>query len=147
MITGKFGAIDTGTGPADTALAVQLKAAPRTALGAALGLPAILLALAACATTPESAANEPPYEPSASMGMLIARQSCAECHQTGGTGESPNPQATAFREIANRRGITQETLTAWLTDGHNYPAEMGFDLEPHQVESLAAYMIRQQSGG
>ncbi len=112
-------------------------------LGSKLALPFLLLALAACATTPDGA----PYEPNASMGMLIARQSCADCHQTGRTGESPNSQAIAFREIVNRPGITSDSLAAWLKGGHNYPAEMGFSLEPHQVDSLVAYMMRQQAGG
>lgn len=135
MIVGKFDNKDASKAPA------------RPPLAARLALPCLLLALSACATSPDGATNAPPYEPSASMGMLIARDSCAECHQTGRTGESPNEDATPFREIASRPGMTQEALAAWLIDGHNYPAEMGFELEPHQVESLAAHMIRQQAGG
>ncbi|GAA0266570.1 hypothetical protein GCM10009127_02620 [Alteraurantiacibacter aestuarii] len=115
---------------------------PRAVL-AKLGLPCLLLALAACATTTDGA----PYAPDASMGMLIARDSCAECHATGRTGDSPNEDATAFREIAGRPAMTQQALAAWLTDGHNYPAEMGFTLEQHQIESLAAFMIRLRAGG
>ncbi len=50
-----------------------------------------------------------------------------------------------FREIVDRPGMTPETLAAFLTDSHNYPIEMGFRLEPHQVDSLVAYMIRWRS--
>ena len=76
------------------------------------------------------------------LGLIIARDRCAGCHQTGGAGESPNANAPTFGEIVNRPGVTPETLAAWLRDGHNYPLEMGFRLEPHQVDSLVAYMIR-----
>lgn len=96
------------------------------------------LALAACAALPD---DEPPQS-NASMGLIIARDRCAGCHQTGGAGESPNANAPTFGEIVNRPGMTPETLAAWLRDGHNYPLEMGFRLEPHQVDSLVAYMIR-----
>lgn len=109
---------------------------------ALVGLPFASLALSACETTPE---GEAPYEPSASMGMLIARDNCASCHELFLDRESPNPDAPSFREIVNRPGMTPEMLAAWLRDGHNYPAEMGFHLEPHRVDSLVLYMIRQQS--
>jgi len=110
-------------------------------LGTRLGLPCLLLALAACETVPDG----PPYEPSASMGMIIARDNCASCHELFLSRESPNPNAPSFRDIVNRPGMTPERLAAWLKDGHNYPAEMGFYLEPHKIDSLVAYMIRQQS--
>ncbi len=108
---------------------------------AKLALPGLLLALAACETT-----GEAPYAPDASMGMLIARDSCAACHQTGLNGDSPNEDATPFHEVASRPGMTEESLAAWLRDGHNYPAEMNLRLEPHQVDSLVAYMLRLRSG-
>lgn len=110
---------------------------PGLALGAAS-----LLALAACTTTP----REPSYEANASMGMLIARNSCGSCHAVSLAGESPNERAPAFREVINRPALTDEKLAAWLTDAHNYPVEMGVHLEPHQVDSLVAYMERLRVG-
>jgi mono/diheme cytochrome c family protein len=103
-----------------------------------LGLPSILLAVSACKTL----GSDTPPVADPSMGFLIAQNSCAGCHQTGGPGESPNPRAPPFGEIVNRPGMSKEVLQAWLRDAHNYPIEMGFQLEPHQVDSLAAYMIR-----
>jgi hypothetical protein len=41
--------------------------------------------------------------------------------------------------------MTEEALAGWLRDGHNYPVEMGFRLEPHQIDSLVAYMIRRRA--
>ncbi|MXO59926.1 hypothetical protein GRI89_10280 [Altererythrobacter salegens] len=99
----------------------------------------LLLALAACSTV-----GEPP-EASASMGLIIARDKCGGCHQTGGGGESTNERAPTFAEIVDRPGMTPEALGAFLRDSHNYPIEMGFRLEPHEVDSLVAYMIRWRS--
>ncbi len=54
---------------------------------------------------------------------------------------SPNPASPSFDAIANREGLTDETLAAWLTDAHNYPDEMDFDLSPEQAQEIADYMI------
>ncbi len=105
-----------------------------------LGVP-LLLVLGACATD----GTEAPYEGNASMGMLIARDSCASCHAVSLAGESPNDHAPEFREVINRPGMTADSLTAWLNEAHNYPTEMGVHLEPHQVDSLVAYMLRLRS--
>ena len=102
-------------------------------------VPLMILALASCQSVPGDA----PYQADPSMGMLIARDSCSSCHSTGLHGESPNPRAVPFREVINRPGLTPEALAAWLKDGHDYPAEMGFVLAPHQVDSLVAYMTQQ----
>lgn len=112
-----------------------------TGAGPVLAAATLLLALAACTTTPHQA----PYEGNASMGMLIARDSCGSCHAVSLVGESPEEDAPAFREVINRPGMTREALTRWLTDAHNYPIEMGVHLEPHQVDSLVAYMQRMQA--
>jgi mono/diheme cytochrome c family protein len=114
--------------------------AGRLAIG--LMAPGLLLGLAACETVGQAPAADP------SMGLLIARDSCGRCHSVGGgSSESPNPRAPTFGDIVNRPGMTPETLAAWLRDGHNYPVEMGFHLEPHQVDSLVAYMIRWRAEG
>lgn len=99
---------------------------------------AALLALAACVTGTDGA----PYEGNASMGSLIARDSCASCHAVTLGGDSPNAHAPAFREVINRPGMTEAVLAGWLNEAHNYPTEMGVHLEPHQVDSLVAYMLR-----
>jgi mono/diheme cytochrome c family protein len=101
--------------------------------------PLLLLAVAGCQTVGEA----PPSDPS--MGLLIAQNNCSRCHLIGGAGSSPNANAPTFREIVNRPGMTPDALAGWLRDGHNYPVEMGFHLEPHQVDSLVAYMIRSRS--
>jgi cytochrome c len=107
-----------------------------------LSLPCFALALAACETVPDKA----PYEPSAAMGRLIASESCASCHEIFLERESPNPDAPAFRDVINRPGMSPEMLATWLRSAHNYPIEMGVHLEPHQIDSLVAYMTSLQTG-
>lgn len=114
----------------------------KRSIGASMAVPALLLALTACETT----ADNTPYEANASMGMLIARDSCRGCHEISSTRESPNPNAPSFRDVVNRSGMSDERLATWLRDAHNYPIEMGVHLEPHQVDSLVAYMMRLHSG-
>lgn len=114
----------------------------KRSIGTQLALPVLLLALAGCETTADNA----PYEPNASMGMLIARDSCRSCHEISSSRESPNADAPPFREIINRPGMSDEQLASWLRDAHNYPIEMGVHLEPHQVDSLVVYMLRLRSG-
>jgi mono/diheme cytochrome c family protein len=103
-----------------------------------LGLQALLLTVAACQALD---VGEAPRA-DASMGLLIAQDNCSRCHQIGGAGDSPNPNAPPFSAIASRPGMTGEGLAAWLGEAHNYPVEMGFHLEPHQVDSLALYIMR-----
>lgn len=86
--------------------------------------------------------DEPQSSANPATGLLLARDSCGGCHQVGRNGTSPNPDAPPFAEIANRQGLTPQSLSSWLRDGHNYPTEMGFYLEPHQIDALVAYMIR-----
>lgn len=57
---------------------------------------------------------------------------------------SPNPAAPSFESIANRSGLDEATLSRWLTDAHNYPEQMDFDLGPEKVEEVARYMITLQ---
>jgi mono/diheme cytochrome c family protein len=113
--------------------------APRLAIG--LALPILVLGVAACRSL---AVGEAPRA-EASMGLLIAQDNCSRCHQIGGAGDSPNEDAPPFTDIVNQPDITTEVLAAWLGDAHNYPIEMGFHLEPHEIDSLALYMIRWRS--
>lgn len=58
---------------------------------------------------------------------------------------SPNPDAPTFASIANRDGLTQDTLATWLADAHDYPAVMEFNLSPAQGEMIAQHMLTLKS--
>ncbi|MBD2843146.1 hypothetical protein [Erythrobacter rubeus] len=103
-----------------------------------LAAPPVLLAafLSACQTTGPasqvSAESEPP---------AFVEAACGGCHAVEPPFLSPNPASPTFEAIANNPGVTDETLASWLTDAHNYPEEMDFDLEPEQIEMIAEYLV------
>ena len=66
---------------------------------------------------------------------------CGGCHAIEPPYLSPVAVAPSFESIANREGLTERTLARWLTDAHNYPEAMDFDLEPKHVKQIADYMI------
>lgn len=97
--------------------------------------------LAACQTTgPHSSLAQGSDGPSA-----FIEAACGGCHSVEPQYQSPNPAAPTFEAIANRDGLTADTLGAWLKDAHNYPEFMDFDLEEEQAEDIAAYMVTLRS--
>ncbi|MEP5937728.1 MAG: hypothetical protein ABJ239_05330 [Erythrobacter sp.] len=80
----------------------------------------------------QTAAVEPP---------AFAEALCAGCHSIKPLVLSPNPQAPSFADIVNRPGVTRGNLYRFLSDAHNYPEAMDFDLEEGHVEELTNYMI------
>lgn len=99
-------------------------------------LPLSALVLAACVTTGVH------LSPGAKRGLALANANCAGCHAiTANASQSPNPRAPTFELVANREGLTRETLTSFLRDAHNYPEAMQFTLGPKQADDLAAYML------
>ena len=115
---------------------LKRRAGPRAAI--TLGVPCLLIMVAACQSL---GVGESPRS-DASMGLLIAQDNCSRCHGMGIGVDSPNEDAPPFGDIVNRPGMTQEAVAGWLRDAHNYPIEMGFHLEPHQIDSMALYMMR-----
>lgn len=96
----------------------------------------LLASLAACQTVePEPVAAADPED------RALAQAACGSCHSVEPYGLSPNPDAPEWPAIANRRGLTRETLTTWLVSAHNYPSEMDFYLEDDEVEQLVDYML------
>lgn len=102
---------------------------------ALLLVPAALIA--ACQTTgTASQSTQAPADPPA-----FVEAACGGCHAVAPPFPSPNPQAPGFEAIANRPGVTDETLGHWLADAHNYPEVMDFDLDAEQVDQIADYML------
>ncbi len=110
----------------------------RFKLAAALAIPAFL---AGCETIPEDDAAWT----SPAQGLLLAEDRCSSCHAVRQTGVSPNEDATEFAEIADL-GMSEEALAAWLTDSHNFPADMGFALSDREARALAAHITHLRGG-
>ena len=98
----------------------------------------VLAMLAACQMPAPVSSSRPPVGLAA--GQRFAQGACGGCHSVDAYGLSPNPASPAFAEIANRPGLSGETLTTWLRDAHNYPQEMDFWLEGDEVTLLAAHI-------
>ncbi len=78
------------------------------------------------------------------QGLAFAQTHCAACHDVTDGQKSPNPQAPPFSVMANTQGLTDKTLTSWLSDSHNYPELMDFDIESRDIDDLAAYIFTLQ---
>lgn len=66
---------------------------------------------------------------------------CGSCHAVTPGTLSPLPQAPTFTSIANREGLTRETLTTYLRDAHNYPDIMDVGLTDEDVALVVDYML------
>jgi mono/diheme cytochrome c family protein len=103
-------------------------------------LPALALALALAACQPQGAPTSASAVPQG-PGAALAQRNCSGCHAIGRYDQSPNPRAPAFAAIANSEGLTEESLTAWLRDAHNYPQQMEFTLGAREVEALVDHIL------
>jgi mono/diheme cytochrome c family protein len=77
-------------------------------------------------------------------GLALAKARCAGCHSVVPNGSSANSEAPSFEDIANRAGVTRATMRAFLSDSHNYPAAMGFELGAAEVAALSDYVLMLQ---
>ncbi len=99
----------------------------------ALIVPALAaVPLAGCQTAQAPPQPDPP---------AFVEAACGGCHAVEPPFLSPNPESPSFAAIANREGLSEDTLADWLADAHNYPEMMDFDLTREQVDEIAAYMI------
>lgn len=109
-----------------------------------------LLGLAACQTP---AADGPPMVGKATARSRDARApafveaACGGCHAVEPPFLSPNPRSPSFAAIANRPGLSEQSLADWLAEAHNYPEDMDFTLTRPQIGQIAAYMVTLRNAG
>jgi cytochrome c len=79
-------------------------------------------------------------EPSAERGRALAQENCARCHAVGREGDSPNPDAPAFRILGARYPVASlaEAFAEGVVTGH--PGMPEFEWEPETIEALIAYL-------
>jgi len=102
-------------------------------------LPLALLALTVTVAA-HAAKPAPTISVSAKRGLAFAEQRCAGCHAVAANGTSPNPESPSFEDIANRPGVTAQSLHQFLRSSHNYPAAMNFRVDAARVRDLANYI-------
>jgi mono/diheme cytochrome c family protein len=73
-------------------------------------------------------------------GSSFARTHCSQCHSIE-AGFSPRPEAPSFAAIINTPGLSDQTLTFWLANSHNFPEVMDFEIASEQIDDLAQYML------
>ncbi len=81
------------------------------------------------------------------MGGRLAAEVCAECHAIkAGDFDSPNLDAPAFQDIADRPSTTALSLGVWFRSPH--PTMPNFVLTPDETSNLIAYFfsLREKSG-
>lgn len=73
-------------------------------------------------------------------GEALLSQNCARCHAIGRTGDSPHPQAPAFRTLSKRYPIDtlEEALGEGIMSGHPDMPEFVFDAP--DVGAIIAYL-------
>lgn len=96
---------------------------------------AVVLLLAACATSDEESATAP-----ANRGAAIAEANCSSCHAVGRSGDSPAPEAPPFRRLSQHYRVAdlQEALGEGISVGH--PAMPQFAFAPEDVDALILYL-------
>jgi len=73
-------------------------------------------------------------------GQALLTQNCARCHAIGRSGDSPRPDAPAFRALGIRYPIEslEEALGEGIVTGHPDMPEFSFDAD--QVGAIIAYL-------
>lgn len=96
-----------------------------------------LLAIAAAAPARHASAQAVPN--TASSGKNLAGQYCVTCHVIAPSKQSGWTDAPSFVTIANRRGVTPESLSAFIQKSH---ANMMNDKRPKdEADALATYIV------
>lgn len=92
-------------------------------------------ALGAC-TTPA----EPAAQATLTRGAALAQSQCSSCHAVGVSGESPAPEAPAFRRLSHNYRVAdlEEALAEGISVGH--PAMPQFAFAPEDAEALVRYL-------
>lgn len=108
---------------------------------------ALLTSCQSASVSPEQAMARPASaSPDATLALdTFVQASCASCHAIDAGSLSPNPNAPTFENIANRPGVTRETLRTYLLDAHNYPVDMDFELTPERADAVTDYILGLQS--
>jgi mono/diheme cytochrome c family protein len=94
-----------------------------------------VVALAACAGR-EGAPQQTPE----ARGQTLVEANCGACHATGSSGDSPAPEAPAFRTLSQNYRVAQlqEALAEGISVGH--PAMPEFAFPPEDVDAIVAYL-------
>jgi mono/diheme cytochrome c family protein len=101
-----------------------------------------IICFAACAAVLAACAGheEAPRQSPEARGQALVEASCGACHATGRSGDSPAPEAPAFRTLSRnyRVALLEEALAEGISVGH--PAMPEFAFPPEDVDAIVAYL-------
>jgi mono/diheme cytochrome c family protein len=98
----------------------------------------------ACFAVPPFAIAEDIGNPK--LGVAYAQANCAGCHAVlSGETESPNPDAPAFKAVADTPGITRTALSVFLQSPH--PTMPNLIIPSQDADNLIAYILSLKGGG
>lgn len=74
------------------------------------------------------------------QGQVLAQKNCAWCHAIGRTGDSPNPRAPRWRDLAKRHPILalREPLSRGIVRPHDEMPK--FELSDDEIDTIVAYI-------
>lgn len=75
------------------------------------------------------------------QGQYLAVTLCSGCHAVADGEISPSPEAPDFVSIANREGLTRETLGNFLHDSYSFPNQMNMELSDDDADAISAYIL------
>jgi mono/diheme cytochrome c family protein len=102
----------------------------------------VLLALATAITASGASAQD---AATIAEGRALLDERCSRCHAIDREGNSPHPEAPAFRTLSERYPVSalQESLAEGIVTGH--PDMPEFTAEPVQIAAIIAYLESIQS--
>ncbi len=105
---------------------------------------AVSAALAICSAVPLAAMADEIGD--AKLGVTYAQANCAGCHAIlYGETESPNPDAPAFKAVADTPGITRTALSVFLQSPH--PTMPNLIVPAQDADHLIAYILSLKGDG
>ncbi len=108
-------------------------------------LTVLLLIPAACAPLPLDEAPAASKAAAEMRGLAFAQANCSACHAVTAGQDSPLAEAPPFEAVVNTPGLSEATITPWLRNSHNFPDMMDFEIDPAEIDDLAAYMLSLQN--
>ncbi len=105
---------------------------------------ALSAALATCSAVPSYVVADELGNPK--LGESYAQANCAGCHAVlYGETESPNPDAPAFKAVADTPGMTRTALSVFLQSPH--PTMPNLIVPAEDADNLIAYILSLKGDG
>ncbi len=107
----------------------------------AMALLGLAAALAGDSALAQQLPKQPPAQPNAANGQVLARKWCASCHVISSDQRVGTPDAPTFASIARGKNVTAEWIALFLLSPHPLMPDMS--LTRQEAGDLAAHIRAQ----